>query len=355
MSRARSMTFLSAMRDLQWRRRRVIIAAVGAALVFSITLVLAGVSNGFDVETDDTMDRFGTDGWVVGEGAAGPFIGQKPLPEALVDAVRADPGITDANPVIFSRKTVGTDSPEEVNLFGAALDGVGVPAPDDGRGLEAVGEIVVSGELDYDVGDEILVSEEPFEVVGTISEWTAVAGVPNVMITIEDAQRLSFLDQPIISAIAVTGAPEALPDGVEFMSDDVAREDLLRAVENARAGINLVGFLLWIVAGTIIGSLLYLSALERMHDFAVFKATGTSSVVVLVDLVFQAVFIALVSATIGMIVAALVGPRFPTPVVIPLRSLVSLPLVAVAVGLLASLAGLRRAVTVDPAVAFNKA
>ena len=139
------------------------------------------------------------------------------------------------------------------------------------------------------------------------------------------------------------------------MTNDVARGDLLRAVKNARAGIDLVGLLLWIVAGTIIGSVIYLSALERMHDFAVYKATGTASRVVLIDLVTQAVILAVISAVIGVIVAKIVGPFFPIPVVIPLRSLILLPLIAVAVGLLASLAGLRRAVTVSPAVAFSSA
>ncbi|HEY9305186.1 MAG TPA: glutamine ABC transporter permease, partial [Mycobacterium sp.] len=38
---------------------------------------------------------------------------------------------------------------------------------------------------------------------------------------------------------------------------------------------------------------------------------------------------------------------------VPMRSYVVLPVVAVAVGLLASVAGLRRAVAVDPALAFG--
>ena len=40
-------------------------------------------------------------------------------------------------------------------------------------------------------------------------------------------------------------------------------------------------------------------------------------------------------------------------VVVPMRAYVALPLVAIAVGLLASLAGLLRAVAVDPALAFG--
>jgi putative ABC transport system permease protein len=49
------------LRDLQWRRRRFMIAIVGTGLVFAMTLVLTGLSNGFRVEADDTVDALGFD------------------------------------------------------------------------------------------------------------------------------------------------------------------------------------------------------------------------------------------------------------------------------------------------------
>ena len=179
-----------------------------------------------------------------------------------VAAVRREAGITDANAFIFTRKTVGLGTPEEVNLFGVAKRGVGVPAVDHGRVPSKHGEIATSSKLHYGIGDKIYLSQHPFRIVGTIKNWTVVAGVPNVMITTSDAQRLTFLGQPIVSAIAVTGTPRAVPAGTRYITNDVARRDFLRAVKNARAGIDLVGLLLWIVAGTIIGSVIYLSALE---------------------------------------------------------------------------------------------
>jgi putative ABC transport system permease protein len=87
----------------------------------------------------------------------------------------------------------------------------------------------------------------------------------------------------------------------------------------------------------------------------VFKAIGTSNATILADLVVQAVLLSLVAAGFGVLVATLIAPRFPVPVVIPVNSLVLLPTLAVAVGLLASLAGLRRAIAVDPAIAFTAA
>jgi putative ABC transport system permease protein len=47
------------------------------------------------------------------------------------------------------------------------------------------------------------------------------------------------------------------------------------------------------------------------------------------------------------------GPLFPIPVVVPTSAFVLLPVIAVVIGLLASVAGMRRAVTVDPALAFG--
>jgi putative ABC transport system permease protein len=345
----------SAFRDLQWRRRRVLIAVAGTALVFSITLVLSGVSHGFDVETDRTMASFGSDGWIVRDGAAGPFIGQAPLPGSTVEAVRSETGVLGANAVVFSRKTVGVGSPKEVNLFGVERRGVAVPAVDHGRAPRESGEIVVSTRLHYGIGDKVLLSGKPFRVVGTISNSTVVAGVPNVLVTLTDAQTIAFVGQPIISAVAVKGTPRGVPPGTRFMRNAEARRDLLRAVSNARSGINLIGLLLWLVAATIIGSVIYLSALERARDFAVFKAIGTSNATILADLVLQAVLLSLVAAGFGVLFATLIGPRFPVPVVIPVSALMLLPALAVVVGLLASLAGLRRAIAVDPAIAFTAA
>jgi putative ABC transport system permease protein len=103
----------------------------------------------------------------------------------------------------------------------------------------------------------------------------------------------------------------------------------------------------------IVGSVVYLSALERMRDFAVFKAIGVPTRSVLAGLALQAVIVALLAAVVGVIFAQLLAPLFPMTVVVPMHAYLVLPAIAVTVGLLASLAGLRRAAGVDPALAFG--
>ena len=109
------------------------------------------------------------------------------------------------------------------------------------------------------------------------------------------------------------------------------------------------------VAACIVGSVIYLSALERVRDFAVFKATGTGTPALLAGLALQAMIVSLVAAAVGAVLAVVIAPTFPMPAEIPTSAFVILPVVAILVGALSSLAGLRRAITVSPALAFGGA
>jgi putative ABC transport system permease protein len=131
--------------------------------------------------------------------------------------------------------------------------------------------------------------------------------------------------------------------------------DLQRPLKQATQTINFLCVLLWIVAAGIIGSIVYLQALERVRDFAVLKATGTTNSALLGGLALQAVLLSLLSAVAAVVLAALLSPLLAMPAEISRGAYLLLPVIAVIVGLLASLAGLRRAVGVDPALAFGGA
>jgi putative ABC transport system permease protein len=103
----------------------------------------------------------------------------------------------------------------------------------------------------------------------------------------------------------------------------------------------------------IVGSVVYLSALERMRDFAVFKAIGVPTRSIAAGLALQAIIVALLAAALGVVFAQVLAPLFPMIIVVPVYAYLALPAVAIAIGLLASIAGLRRAVAVDPALAFG--
>jgi putative ABC transport system permease protein len=103
----------------------------------------------------------------------------------------------------------------------------------------------------------------------------------------------------------------------------------------------------------VIGSVLYLQALERTRDFAVFKATGTSTAAIGAGLALQAVVLSLTAAVLAAILATVLAPLFPLDVEIPASGYLLLPVVTVIVGLLACSIALRRTARVDPAIAFG--
>jgi putative ABC transport system permease protein len=129
-------------------------------------------------------------------------------------------------------------------------------------------------------------------------------------------------------------------------------QDRARPINPAKNTISLIRFLLWGVAAGIIGAIVYLSVLERVGDFAVLKAIGVSSRDLLGGLLLQAVLLSLLSALLAVGLEQAIAPTVAMSVEVSTTTFLTLPLVAVGVGALASFLGLRRALSVDPALAF---
>src|SRR3954464_9494113 len=72
---------LIALRDLQWRRRRFIIAVLATSLRFALTLLLSGPATGLRGEASRAVRSFDAGAWFVPEGTSGPFTASSLLPE----------------------------------------------------------------------------------------------------------------------------------------------------------------------------------------------------------------------------------------------------------------------------------
>ena len=99
----------TAVRDMQWRRWRFLIAIIVTGLVFAMTLVLTGLANGFRVEDERTVDSLGVDMFLIKSGATGPFLGSAPFPAAQLQVVAATPGVVAAAPLAYKGATFKND------------------------------------------------------------------------------------------------------------------------------------------------------------------------------------------------------------------------------------------------------
>ena len=342
------------LRDLQWRRRRFAIAIGATGMVFAMALVIAGIAASFRAEAVRTVEAVGADAWVTSEDVTGPFTTFATIPMTHEAALEDDPDVGRADPLIVLRQTYLTGKgPKDVNLIGHREDGLGTPPVARGRVPRALREVAVDESTGLDLGETFDVGTTGFTVVGVTEGLHFFAGIPAAYVLLADAQELAFGGQDITTVFVTEGVPTVPIPGLKFGTNEDAGTDLMRPLLSAIQTIDLCQILLWVVAAAIIGSVVYLSALERVRDFAVLKATGSSTRSLYAGLALQSILVSLVAGAIAIGIAHALGPTFPLAVEIPVRSYALLPGVALVVGLLASIGGLRRAASVDPALAFG--
>jgi putative ABC transport system permease protein len=349
------MVWLISLRDLQWRRRRFAIAVVATGLVFALGLILSGVSASFDNEIDRTVKSFGADVWLVRAGTLGPFTAPTTMSESRLDTVRRLRGVRRADPVLVIGATTTTPSARNLNLVGVVPGGVGSPTAAAGRELVQPRTAIADESLGLRRTDRLEVNGKAFQVSGVSHGMTYFAGIPRVTVSLRQAQLVGLEGRRLVTAIVAKGRPARVPAGLTLLENgDVAR-DLERPVVQAKDTISFIRILLWIVAAGIIGAIVYLSALERVGDFAVLKAIGVTVRDLIAGLLVQAVLLSLLAGLLAIGLQALIAPAVAMSVEVPLTTFLSMPVVAIVVGALASVLGLRRALSVDPALAFTGA
>ena len=345
-----------ALRNVQFRRRQFLLAVVGTALVFAMALLVTGIREGFRTEAQRMLDGMGGDTWAVTSSSSGPFTGPEPLLASVADDLGREEGVRRADPVLIGSRNVRMgDDFRSVHVIGYRVGGLGAPPPVEGRRVAASGEVVVDRKLGLGVGDPLNLAGATFKVVGLVSDRTYYGGTPSSYIPIEDAQELALKGAPLSTAVVMEGRPRSAPAGLKFMSKEQVQADLLRPLGTADRSINTTRILLWTVAAVIVGAVMYMSALERVRDFAVLKAVGGSTRVLVTSLAFEAMVACLLAAGIAVACAQLLQPTIPLPITLTTSAYAALPLVAVVVGVVASLFGVRRAVRTDPALAFSGA
>lgn len=341
--------------DLRYRYRQFLIAVVGAGLVLAMALLMSGLAGGFTTEIDRTVGGVGAQTWVLSDNAHGSIAGAQVFPQSDAAAIARSPGVTKAAPLVILLQQVLRVGGRTVNVevFGVQVGSIGDPAVTAGRALSGPGQLVADVGAGVAPGTEVTVGAIPLRVVGQVTDRTMLAGVPIIYMSLQDAQALALGGRPLITAVVTKGVPTTVPAGLAVSSNQAIEQNVLDNLSGAISTLKNSKFIMWLVAAVIVGALLYVSALQRVRDFAVIKALGSSSMALLGSLALQSVVVTLLAAAFAMIACNFMVGLFKQPIAIPLSAFATLPLIAVAVGLVASLVALRRVTSADPAMAFS--
>lgn len=341
------------LRDLVWRRRRVLFAVLATGLVLGMSLAMAGTEQGMYQGGRDIVAAFDADAWLVAEGSAGPFTTTRPLPVAAAAPLAAGADLDQLAPVVILHATLDEDEPRDINVIGSPPSGLVAPPLVAGRLPRVTGEVAADTNLDIALGERVNVGGRSPEVVGIVDHVTWYFGAPTLFMPLEDAQALAFDGRELATAMVARSMPAELPAGLVALDEPAVIADLDRLMASSSQTLAVLNGLLWLTAAGIIGLVVYLSALERAGDLAVLKATGASTRALAAGLLLQALVLTLAAAVVGVVVAQLMAPTIPFGVVITPAAYVQLFVIALVVGGVASLAGLRRVLSVDPALAFG--
>ncbi len=347
------------LRDLQWRRRRFVIVVLVASLAFGLALVMTGVSNQLSQEGRKTVDLFAADQWVVAEGVSGPFTSSQLIDRRAVDVLSTRPGVEASSPLLIGRTAIGQT---DVNIVGYDPSSPMLPTKladalvDSDSQVGAIADVT----LDRSVGDELLVGGEEVEVVAIVHDTAFFFSAPTVFLPLPDVQRLLFAGQDVASAVMIRGTldlpvVDAQGGSLSVLGNEEVRADFERVLRSSTETIGIVNMLLWLMAAGIVAAIVYVSVLERTRDFATLKAIGTTSAALVLGLITQAAVISLVGAAASIGVSKAISPTFSFPVTVPTVAYIRLLAIALVVGIIASLAGVRKITKIDPALAFGGA
>ncbi|HEU5393349.1 MAG TPA: ABC transporter permease [Candidatus Methylomirabilis sp.] len=392
-----------AIRDIRYRLGRFLLTALGLGLLLATVMAMGGIYRGMVEDALSIVRTPGADLWVVQKDTNGPFAETSRIPEDVYRIIRAVPGVREASPIAFQslQLRVGP-KPFRVQLVGHRPGALGAPpAVTAGRPIvRSRYEMLIDRKAGIPLGTEIEIGRMTLTVVGLTEGIVSNAGDPAAFVSLQDAQEIQFLkaneairndrarleaslqaepalatvpapalapilqDTHLANAILVRLEPWADPGEVtqrierwnhyRAMTTAEQEEVLAKSViERARQQILLFRIILLAVSTVIIALIIYTMTMEKTRDIATLKVVGAPDWKIGSLILQESLTLGLLGFGLGAILIGLAADYFPRRVaILPFDQYVLLGIV-VGICLLASVLGIRRALSVDPTTALG--
>jgi putative ABC transport system permease protein len=392
-----------AIRDVTYRFGRFLLTAVGLGLLLATVMAMGGIYRGMVEDALSIVRTPGVDLWVVQKDTNGPFAETSRVPDDLYRVVRAVSGVREAGSIAF--QTLQLDygvTSIRVQMIGYRPGNLGAPpAVAAGRPLAASRyEMVLDRKAGIPIGARLPLGRLTFTVVGLTEGIVSSSGDSTAYVSLQDAQELQFLKaneavrnerarlqadlqtnptlaglspsslSPIVqntnlaNAILVRLEPWADADEVakrierwnHYRAMTAAeQEDALAGsvIERSRQQILLFRIILLLVSTVIIALILYTMTMEKTRDIATLKIIGAPNVTIGSLILQESLALGLLGYGFGAVLINLTYDYFPRRVAILAFDQYVLFGIVVAICILASLVGIRRALSIDPTTAMG--
>jgi len=117
--------------------------------------------------------------------------------------------------------------------------------------------------------------------------------------------------------------------------------------------LGLFRVILLIISGVIISLIIYTSTLDKIRVIATLKLIGSQNRVIVGMILQQSLLMGILAYAIGYILILLTYEKFPRRIVLEAFDLQSLFVIVMAICMIASFVGIRKALKVEPAEALG--
>ncbi len=360
-----------ALRDLRHQLRRFVATSVGLGLLLAVVLAMGGIYRGLVEDATVLVDRMNADLWLVQRGTRGPFAERSTLPSSVESRARVVPGVLQA----ASFTTTTLQPIHRGRVLRTSL--VGLAWPDErgqllpivaGRAIErAHRELVVDRTLDLPLDEVVELGDETYRVVGITEGLVASGGDGLAFATQSDVARIQAYLVPEarrmrgsgdqaqpISAVMVHVAPgervedvkrrfEAWSDTAVYTTEEQRSFLLEGVVDKARRQIGLFRALLAVVSSIVVTLVVFNMTVAKTREIALLKLMGAKLRLIVSMIVQQSLALSLLAYGVALVVAQVAFPLFPRRVIVGPQELAGVLVLSIAIGLVASLAAVRRA------------
>ena len=376
-----------AQREIAHTLGKFLATATGVGMLLGIVMIMMGVYRGMVIDAQVLLNDLHVDMWVVQENTLGPFAEASRLHEDMKNTIHAIDGVAEAEGITFQNLQLPRNK-EMIRVFAVGFDPYGTINPINpskliaGRGLKRSHyEIVVTDKTGFHLHDTIPLGRDLYHVVGITHGTVSSGGDPLVYVSLKDAQELQFLysnarihndrargiktsNSHMVNAVVARVKKGYNVDDIakniqrfKHKSVYTAQQEKTILTKNlikmASKQIGMFTVILVIVSTIIIALIIYTMTLEKMKEIAIMKLIGLPNSLIIKMIVQETLLMGVLAFIAGNIFAHLIYSKFPKRVVLETPDAFGLFIVILIASVLASLVGVKKVISADPAEAIG--
>ena len=375
-----------ALRELRFARARFGLMGGVIALIAVLMVLLSGLSSGLVNDGVSGLKSMPATAFAFNEGTkTDNAFSRSVVDPAQAEAWRGQPGVEEVTMMGSTMMNGVTDEGTQVDLslFGVDTESFLAPVVGEGRGINAVNEVVVSptgADEGLHIGSVITLERLDVEltVVGYTESQATFGHVTVAYLPLETWQLIASgqsspgapteadtaaLDFDTASTIALRAADGATLD---LAAGDAAAGTVTSTLKESFGAspgysaetltLQMIQVFLYAICALVVGAFFTVWTIQRKHELAVLRALGASTGYLLRDGIFQAVVILVLSTAVGLAAGLGMGAWMSgtaMPFALEPAPIAAATLITILMGILGAAVAIVRISRVDPLAALG--